>query len=102
MFKPMIFATAIAMVPATSALAAPDTSVKPLRSDRPVTDPNCIYCYYDFDAKDRAEVAELERQIADEDARAHVQGFASKSDHKEYHRRLVKAREQIYREKYGK
>jgi hypothetical protein len=98
MFKPLILATIMVMVPATPVLAEP----QPLRSDRPITDPKCIWCVYDFDAKDRQEVAEIEARIADEDARAHVQGFASKSDHKEYHRRLVKAREQIYREKYGK
>jgi hypothetical protein len=102
MFKPLILATIIAMVPATPALAKPAAPTAPLRPGQSIYDPRCVYCYYDAGAKERKEVAEIERRIAEEDTRAHVQGFASKSDHKAYHRQLVKAREQIYREKYGK
>jgi hypothetical protein len=102
MLKPIILAAVIALVPAAIAFGAPPSPTKPLRLGQSLYDPECRYCYVDPDAKRTQERAEIERRIADSDTRAHVYGFAGKSDHKAYHRQLEKAREQIYREKYGK
>lgn len=101
MFKPLILATIMALVPASSVSAGPQP-IKPTRPGQSPFDPTCAFCYYDYGAKDRKEREAIERLIAEERIRAEIRGFASKSERKQFDRQLEKAREQIYKERYGK
>lgn len=86
MIRPLILATAFALVPLGDVSAGP------------FYDPNNAFGYYDSTAKYRKESAELKRFLEQEKAKAYLQGFQNKQERKAFDKRFEKVSEKLYHE----